>query len=161
MCKLCNTDRPPAIKFKPRTRKSIAFLEIAEEYIGERPCRPCIRTVENKWNRTIRSENNLDKYILKKILRSYYGAVLKPDTRKTVYIAGIYCKTNQNTGNTYYLARVFRSNGCTNIGTYPTLQEALQAKINYCVKNNITKSLLYMQNKLKGLNNEQNITKNS
>lgn len=153
MCKLCNTDREPAVNYIPRTEKAILFLSISQEYINERPCRPCIRTVENKWNRTIKSKENLDKYILKKLLRTYYGEIRKPESRTSKNVLGIYVKTNTHTGYVSYCARVANSDSVINIGTYGTLQEALQAKIDYCVVHNMSKSLIYTQKKLKELQN--------
>lgn len=158
MCKLCNTTNKPTTTVTNHPRR-ILFCSTVLDYLGELPCEPCCRTVINKWDRTIKTEDNLDNYIISKLFRRYYTRHKgkRQDYRRTNCIATIQCRANLYSGLVAYYARVATSSKVVQLGSYPTLKEALEVKIKYCIENNITKALKIMQTKLKELENEQNI----
>lgn len=158
MCKLCNTDRPPT-KIITNNYKRTLFQQIVLDYVNEPPCERCCRTITNKWHRELNSEEDLDKYVLSKLFRSYYTRFKgkRQDYRKTNCIATIQCRTNPYSGLVIYHVRVVTSLKTIQLGSYSTLKEALEVKIKYCIENNITKALKIMQIKLKELENEKNI----
>lgn len=159
MCKLCNTTNQPTTVVTDHPRR-ILFYNTVLDYLGELPCEPCCRTVINKWDRTIKTDDNLDKYIISKLFRNYYTKYKskRQDYRRTNCIATIQCRINPYSGLVVYHVRVVTSLKTIQLGSYNTLKEALEVKIKYCIENNITKALKIMQIKLKELENEQNIT---
>ena len=163
MCKLCNTNSPPvyvnSIKYADK-------LEVVKQYIGTYPCRQCTHQLM-KWSRTTNNPNQFDQYILFKLFRAYALANFTKEQlakrksyntvkshHKQAALPGIRQIITKSTGNVKYLVRhrVNQQQQVT-IGTYPTLSEALQVKVNYMQQNGCKRGLTQLSNKLKELTN--------
>ena len=163
MCKLCNTNSPPAyvnsIKYADK-------LEVVKQYIGTYPCIKCTHQFMT-WSRATNTPTQFDQYILFKLFRVYALANFTDKQlakRKSVQnlinhqkqsvLPGIRQILTKSTGNVAYLVRHRTGpEHQLNLGTYPTLFEALQVKINYMQQNGCKRGLTQLSNKLKELTN--------
>ena len=163
MCKLCNTNSPPAsinsIKYADK-------LEIIKQYIGTYPCIKCTHQIMT-WSRATNDSTQIDQYILFKLFRTYALANLTKEElakrksyntvkahHKQAALPGIRQILTKSTGNVTYLVRHrFNKDQQVTIGTYPTLSEALQVKVNYMQQNGCKRGLTQLSNKLKELTN--------
>ena len=163
MCKLCNTNSPPVIS------KSVIYadkLEVVKQYIGTYPCIKCTHQIMT-WSRATNDSTQIDQYILFKLFRTYALAnytkeeLAKRKSYNTVKahhkqaaLPGIRQIITKSTGNVKYLVRHrFNKDQQVTIGTYPTLSEALQVKVNYMQQNGCKQGLIQLSNKLKELTN--------
>ena len=163
MCKLCNTNSPPA---SVNSIKYADKLEIIKQYIGTYPCIKCTHQIMT-WSRATNDSTQIDQYILFKLFRTYALANLTKEElakrksyntvkahHKQAALPGIRQILTKSTGNVTYLVRHrFNKDQQVTIGTYPTLSEALQVKVNYMQQNGCTKGLTQLSNKLKELTN--------
>lgn len=163
MCKLCNTNSPPASVNSP---KYAAKLEIVKQYIGTYPCIKCTHQIMT-WSRATNDSTQIDQYILFKLFRTYALANFTKEElakrksyntvkahHKQAALPGIRQILTKSTGNVAYLVRHRTGpEQQLNLGTYPTLSEALQVKVNYMQQNGCTKGLTQLSNKLKELTN--------
>ena len=163
MCKLCNTNSTPvfvnSIKYADK-------LEVVKQYIGTYPCIKCTRHLMT-WTKATNTPTQFDQYILFKLFRVYALAnftdkqlakrksdIAMRGRQTQSVLPGIRQILTKSTGNVAYLVRhrtepqqqVF-------IGTYPTLSEALQVKVNYMQQNGCKRGLTQLSNKLKELTN--------
>ena len=163
MCKLCNTNSPPA---SVNSIKYADKLEIIKQYIGTYPCIKCTNQIMT-WTRATNDSTQIDQYILFKLFRMYALANFTKEQlakrksyntvkshHKQAALPGIRQIITKSTGNVTYLVR-HRANPQQqlNLGTYSTLSEALQVKVNYMQQNGCTKGLTQLSNKLKELTN--------
>ena len=163
MCKLCNTNSPPAyvnsIKYADK-------LEVVKQYIGTYPCIKCTNQIMT-WSRATNDSTQIDQYILFKLFRIYALANFTKEQlakrksyntvkshHKQAALPGIRQVLTKSTGNVKYSVRhrVNQQQQVT-IGTYPTLSEALQVKVNYMQQNGCKQGLTQLSNKLKELTN--------
>lgn len=163
MCKLCNTDSPPA---SVNSIKYADKLEIIKQYIGTYPCIKCARQLMT-WSRATNDSTQFDQYVLFKLFRVYALAnftkeqlaerkchSVKVNQYKKAVLPGIRQISNKSTSNVAYLVRHRVSpEQQLNLGTYPTLSEALQVKVNYMQQNGCKRGLTQLSNKLKELTN--------
>ena len=163
MCKLCNTNSPPA---SVNSIKYADKLEIIKQYIGTYPCIKCTHQIMT-WSRATNDSTQIDQYILFKLFRTYALANLTKEElakrksyntvkahHKQAALPGIRQILTKSTGNVTYLVRHrLNKDQQVTIGTYPTLSEALQVKVNYMQQNGCTKGLTQLSNKLKELTN--------
>lgn len=163
MCKLCNTNSPPASVNSP---KYAAKLEIVKQYIGTYPCIKCTHQIMT-WSRATNDSTQIDQYILFKLFRTYALANFTKEQvserkaysvrltqHKKAVLPGIRQVSNKVSGHVAYLVRHRTGpEQQLNLGTYPTLSEALQVKVNYMQQNGCTKGLTQLSNKLKELTN--------
>ena len=163
MCKLCNTNSPPVIS------KSVIYadkLEVVKQYIGTYPCTKCTHQIMT-WSRTTNDSTQFDQYILFKLFRVYALANFTKEQlakrksynviashHRQAALPGIRQIITKSTGNVTYLVR-HRANPQQqlNLGTYSTLSEALQVKVNYMQQNGCKQGLTQLSNKLKELTN--------
>ena len=163
MCKLCNTNSPPVVS------KSVIYadkLEVVKQYIGTYPCIKCTHQIMT-WSRATNDSTQIDQYILFKLFRIYALANFTKEQlakrksyntvkshHKQAALPGIRQIITKSTGNVKYLVR-HRVNQQQQIhlGTYPTLSEALQVKVNYMQQNGCKQGLTQLSNKLKELTN--------
>ena len=163
MCKLCNTNSPPIVS------KSVIYadkLEVVKQYIGTYPCIKCTHQIMT-WSRATNTPTQFDQYILFKLFRVYALANFTKEQlakrksynviashHRQAALPGIRQIITKSTGNVTYLVRHRVSlEQQINLGTYPTLSEALQVKVNYMQQNGCTKGLTQLSNKLKELTN--------
>ena len=163
MCKLCNTNSPPA------SVKSVIYankLEVVKQYIGTYPCIKCTHQIMT-WSRATNDSTQIDQYILFKLFRMYalvnftkeqlakrksYNTV--KSHHKQAALPGIRQIITKSIGNVRYIVRHRTGpEQQIHLGTYPTLSEALQVKVNYMQQNGCTKGLTQLSNKLKELTN--------
>ena len=163
MCKLCNTNSPPASVNSPKYADK---LEIVKQYIGTYPCIKCTHQIMT-WSRTTNTPTQFDQYILFKLFKIYALAnftkeqLAKRKSYNTITahhkqsaLPGIRQIITKSTGNVKYLVRHRTGpEQQLHLGTYPTLSEALQVKVNYMQQNGCTKGLTQLSNKLKELTN--------
>ena len=119
------------------------------------------------WSRATNDSTQIDQYILFKLFRVYALAnftkeqLAKRKSYNTVKshhkqsaLPGIQQIITKSTGTVKYLVRHrLNKDQQVTIGTYPTLSEALQVKVNYMQQNGYTKGLTQLSNKLKELTN--------
>ena len=163
MCKLCNTNSPPA---SVNSIKYADKLEIIKQYIGTYPCIKCTNQIMT-WTRATNDSTQIDQYILFKLFRMYALANFTKEQlakrksyntvkshHKQAALPGIRQIITKSTGNVTYLVR-HRANPQQqlNLGTYSTLSEALQVKVNYMQQNGCKQGLTQLSNKLKELTN--------
>ena len=163
MCKLCNTNSPPA---SVNSIKYADKLEIIKQYIGTYPCIKCTNQIMT-WTRATNDSTQIDQYILFKLFRMYALANFTKEQlakrksyntvkshHKQAALPGIRQIITKSTGNVTYLVR-HRANPQQqlNLGTYSTLSEALQVKVNYMQQNGCKRGLTQLSNKLKELTN--------
>jgi len=163
MCKLCNTNSPPASVNSPKYADK---LEIVKQYIGTYPCIKCTHQLMT-WSRATNTPTQFDKYILFKLFRAYALANFTKEQlakrkssnivashHKQAVLPGIRQIITKSTGNVRYLVRhrLSKEQQVT-IGTYSTLSKALQVKINYMQQNGCKQGLTQLSNKLKELTN--------
>jgi len=124
------------------------------EYIGELPCKACISAL----NDSIRlQKDSIDKAILKRLYRSYrpFNNLSKETIGRAEKSEKIFGSIRKYTyipnGTVSY--NVVYAKGITK--RFKTFKEALQSKIDYCIKNNNHMALSQIRNKLKELQNEQ------
>lgn len=159
MCKLCNTDRLPIKQYSPRRPDFQAIKIVLIEYFNELVCQNCINNLTTKWDREKRTIEVLDRYILKKLFKNHYGVTDKKYPLDTKVVAGIRIIFNPRLHKTTYVAAVGVGKAKNiYLGTYSTFEKALQVKLKYCIQNNHIKSVRNIQNKLKELQNETNIS---
>ena len=163
MCKLCNTNSPPAyvnsIKYADK-------LEVVKQYIGTYPCIKCTHQLM-AWSKATNTPTQFDQYILFKLFRVYALANFTKEQlakrkssnivaahHKQAVLPGIRQIITKSTGTVRYLVRhrLSKEQQVT-IGTYPTLSEALQVKVNYMQQNGCKRGLTQLSNKLKELTN--------
>ena len=163
MCKLCNTNSPPA---SVNSAKYADKLEVVKQYIGTYPCKQCTHQIMT-WSRATNDSTQIDQYILFKLFRVYALANFTKEQlakrksyntvaahHKQAALPGIRQIITKSTGNVKYLVRHrFNKEQQVTIGTYQTLSEALQVKVNYMQQNGCTKGLTQLSNKLKELTN--------
>lgn len=163
MCKLCNTNSPPA---SVNSLKYADKLEVVKQYIGTYPCIKCTRHLMT-WSRTTNDSTQIDQYILFKLFRVYALANFTKEQlakrksyntvkshHKQAALPGIRQIITKSTGNVKYLVRHrVNQQQQLNLGTYPTLSEALQVKVNYMQQNGCKQGLTQLSNKLKELTN--------
>ena len=163
MCKLCNTNSPPASVNSPKYADK---LEIVKQYIGTYPCIKCTHQIMI-WSSTTNDSTQIDQYILFKLFRMYALANFTKEQlakrksyntvkshHKQAALPGIRQIITKSTGNVKYLVRHrFNKDQQLNLGTYPTLSEALQVKVNYMQQNGCKRGLTQLSNKLKELTN--------
>ena len=163
MCKLCNTNSQPS---KPKYSKYFDNLEIVKQYIGTYPCVKCTNLIR-VWYRTIKDSTQIDQYILFKLFRVYALAnftkeqLAKRKSKQAMrghqsqsVLPGIKQIINKSTGNmSYAVHHSIGPDKKLSIGTYPTLTEALQVKVNYMQQNGCKRGLTQLSNKLKELTN--------
>ena len=163
MCKLCNTNSPPA---SVNSIKYADKLEVVKQYIGTYPCIKCTHQIMT-WSRATNDSTQIDQYILFKLFRIYALANFTKEQlakrksdiamrgRQTQSVLpGIRQILTKSTGNVAYLVRHrTEPEHQLNLGTYPTLFEALQVKINYMQQNGCKRGLTQLSNKLKELTN--------
>ena len=163
MCKLCNTNSPPVIS------KSVIYadkLEVVKQYIGTYPCIKCTHQIMT-WSRATNDSTQIDQYILFKLFRVYALANFTKEQlakrksyntvkshHKQAALPGIRQIITKSIGNVRYIVR-HRVNQQQQIhlGTYSTLSEALQVKVNYMQQNGCKQGLTQLSNKLKELTN--------
>jgi len=163
MCKLCNTNSPP---IKGRSIKYQDKIEILKQYIGTYPCEKCTHQIRT-WIKSTNNPTQFDQYVLFKLFRIYVLAnftkkqlakrksynVINAHYKQSI-LPGIRQIVTKSTGSVSYLVRHRFSETCQiTIGTYPTLSEALQVKVNYMQQNGCTRGLTQLSNKLKELSN--------
>ena len=163
MCKLCNTNSPPVVS------KSVIYadkLEVVKQYIGTYPCIKCTHQIMT-WSRATNDLTQIDQYILFKLFRVYALANFTKEQlakrksyntvaahHKQAALPGIRQIITKSTGNVKYLVRHrFNKEQQVTIGTYQTLSEALQVKVNYMQQNGCKQGLTQLSNKLKELTN--------
>ena len=119
------------------------------------------------WSKATNTPTQFDQYILFKLFRVYALANFTKEQlakrksyntvkshHKQAALPGIRQIITKSTGTVKYLVRHrFNKNQQVTIGTYPTLSEALQVKVNYMQQNGCTKGLIQLSNKLKELTN--------
>ena len=163
MCKLCNTNSPPA---SVNSIKYADKLEVVKQYIGTYPCIKCTHQIMT-WSRATNDSTQIDQYILFKLFRVYALANFTKEQlakrksyntvkshHKQAALPGIRQIITKSTGNIAYLVRHRASlQQQLNLGTYQTLTEALQVKVNYMQQNGCIKGLTQLSNKLKELTN--------
>ena len=163
MCKLCNTNSPPA---SVNSIKYADKLKVVKQYIGTYPCKQCTHQIMT-WSRATNDSTQIDQYILFKLFRMYALANFTKEElakrksyntvaahHKQAALPGIRQIITKSTGNVKYLVRHrFNKDQQVTIGTYQTLSEALQVKVNYMQQNGCTKGLTQLSNKLKELTN--------
>ena len=163
MCKLCNTNSPPASVNSPKYADK---LEIVKQYIGTYPCIKCTHQIMI-WSSTTNDSTQIDQYILFKLFRMYALANFTKEQvserkaysvrltqHKKAVLPGIRQVSNKSTGNVTYVVRHrVNQQQQLNLGTYPTLSEALQVKVNYMQQNGCKRGLTQLSNKLKELTN--------
>ena len=164
MCKLCNTNSPPA---SVNSIKYADKLEVVKQYIGTYPCIKCTSQLMT-WSRATNDSTQIDQYILFKLFRMYALANFTKEQlakrksynivkshHKQAALPGIRQVLTKSTGNVKYIVR-HRANQQQQIhlGTYPTLSEALQVKVNYMQQNGCKRGLTQLSNKLKELTND-------
>ena len=166
MCKLCNTNNKP---YAPKTKHNrITNRDILNDacmdYLNEIPCTICVKAYSAA--QSFRNVLPIDRFILKRLYAFHYQ---DSDSRKvvrrekniievTIYkkrhhttvktICGVKITTNTKTKHTGYEVRVNTSN----IGTYPTFQEAVDAKIQYLIDNDMQNALKRYINKIRKYN---------
>lgn len=151
MCKLCNTDRPEHSSkiLSPQVKE---FVETVQDYINEIPCTYCIRTYS--CNNSTR-KYDLDMYILSKLYMSYrnFNSITLRETKRTstTVLPGIRMVKSYN--STLYKVVVYNSTERVYLGSTKTLEQALSMKIQYCIDNNVSKSLTILQRKLNEITN--------
>ena len=163
MCKLCNTNSPPA------SVKSVIYadkLEVVKQYIGTYPCIKCTHQIMT-WSRATNDSTQIDQYILFKLFRMYALADFTKEQlakrkaysvrltqHKKAVLPGIRQVFNKVSGHVAYIVRHRTGpEHQLNLGTYPTLSEALQVKVNYMQQNGCKQGLTQLSNKLKELTN--------
>lgn len=163
MCKLCNTNSPPA---SVNSIKYVDKLEVVKQYIGTYPCIKCTRQLMT-WSRATNTPTQFDQYILFKLFRVYALANftdkqlakrksynIGASHHKQAALPGIRQIITKVSGNVAYLVRHRTGpEQQLNLGTYTTLFEALQVKINYMQQNGCKRGLTQLSNKLKELTN--------
>lgn len=148
MCKLCNTDKP---SIKPR--KNSEYHNIVYDYIGEYCCTQCNKALMT----AVYLNKDLDRIILYKLYHAYrgfktnsLGNAKNSQLVTTTSTLGIRVRAHQ-TQKTSYIATLTIDSKQTNIGSFNTLKEALEAKLAYCTKHNHIRAIKHIQNKLKEL----------
>ena len=163
MCKLCNTNSPPA---SVNSIKYADKLEVVKQYIGTYPCKQCTHQIMT-WSRATNDSTQFDQYILFKLFRMYALANFTKEQlakrksysvrltqHKKAVLPGIRQVSNKDSGHVAYLVRHRVSlEQQINLGTYSTLSEALQVKVNYMQQNGCKQGLTQLSNKLKELTN--------
>jgi len=162
MCKLCGSPElaPTRSGNWALTQPITDFINIVHDYLGSYPCIKCRASFNaNKANRS--SDASIDSIILRKLYRSYvlpnYTAAQRRRSRmskanchrKQFRILGIEAVVTRH--KTSYHPTVNDANRKHYLGTYPTLQEAIQTKLDYCLANNHPKAVAQLTNKLKEL----------
>ena len=163
MCKLCNTNSPPAYV---NSAKYADKLEVVKQYIGTYPCKQCTNQLMT-WSRATNNPTQFDQYILFKLFRVYVLTnftkeqlaerkchSVKVSQHKKAVLPGIRQVANKVSGSVSYLVRHrVGLEQQLSLGTYPTLSEALQVKVNYMQQNDCKRGLTQLSNKLKELTN--------
>ena len=163
MCKLCNTNSPPA---SVNSTKYADKLEIVKQYIGTYPCKQCTNQLMT-WSRATNNPTQFDQYILFKLFRVYVltnftkeqlaerkAYSVRLTQHKKAVLPGIRQVSNKVSGSiTYQVRHRINLEQQLNLGTYPTLSEALQVKVNYMQQNGCKQGLTQLSNKLKELTN--------
>lgn len=163
MCKLCNTNSPPA---SANSIKYADKLEVVKQYIGTYPCIKCTHQIMT-WSRATNDPTQFDQYILFKLFRVYALANFTKEQlakrksynviashHKQAALPGIRQIITKSTGNVKYSVRHRTGpEHQLNLGTYLTLSEALQVKVNYMQQIGCKRGLTQLSNKLKELTN--------
>jgi hypothetical protein len=154
MCKLCNSDSPPILSSKQ------PINIVARDYIGTFPCKKCARVLQT--TQLGNPDKSFDYIILTKLYWRYRAfnntqlGAKKQASSQLKCILGIQPIRKRSTGIVIYKAYVRGKNQTDYLGTFPTLQSAVEAKITFLQNSGRTKGLNQLLNKLKELTCQQN-----
>ena len=156
MCKLCNSDSPPISNSKQ------PINIVARDYIGTFPCSRCAQVL--RVMQLSSPDKSFDYIILTKLYWKYRAfnhtelGVKKQASSHLKCILGIQPIRNRSTGIVVYKAYIRNAgkNQHDYLGTFQTLQSAVEAKITFFQNSGRTKGLNQLLNKLKELTCQQN-----
>ncbi len=149
MCRLCRTYVQPSEVIRiPRREDSKNFIKIVKEYTGQEPCIKCRTSfMRRQRKKSKNTKDNIDKYIMRKLLTSYY---IKHVTKNVQYKILIAFAENRNLTKKIKSKKINNIESCgqtiffnfttekfgTKMGTssrqfiFDTYEDAFNAKIN-------------------------------
>lgn len=149
MCKLCNSDSPPISKSKQPINL------VVQDYIGTLPCSKCAQVLIKMQHDN--PTKSMDCLVLTKLYWKYRPftntqlGIQKQAKSHLKCVMGIQPVRNRSTGIVVYKAYVRNKIISNYLGTFPTLSDAVNAKIVFLQNNGRTKGLTQLTNKLKEL----------